>query len=157
MPEPIGFRIVQNLQAALRNISIANGYHHDVASVAIKLDPDQDAQDLVGAAAVRPFILLEPLVDEFSYQPAMRTRVEMPVTIHAVHDSDVAVDDSWMQTYFRLAADVEQAIAGDITRGGLAVDTRILECDRSDLGGGLVWVMVRTRIVVIRGYGAPNG
>ncbi len=157
MPEPIEYRIVQNLQAALLAISVAGGYHYDVAALAVKLDANQSVEDLIGDAALRPFYILEALPDQFVYQPASRVRIAMPVTVHAVHDSDATVDESWVRTYFRLCADIEQAVAVDITRGGLATDTRIAAREFRTFNGSQVWAMVKGSVNVPRVYGAPNG
>lgn len=155
--DPLEFRIVQNLQTALRAIAEVDGYHHSVAATAVKLDPNVDVEDLLGGTALRPFIVLEVNPDAFDYKPSMRVDIRMPITIHAVHDSDPADDSSWLRTWLRLCADVEQAIAADITRGQLAVDTRALSREFQTFNGQQVWAMVKTEVQIIRTYGAPNG
>lgn len=157
MPEPIEYRIIQDLQAALQSISVAGGYHYDVAAFAVKLDADHSVEELIGDAARRPFYILEVTADAFSYQPSERVRVVMPVTVHAVHEADPTVDEDWVRTYYRLCADIEQAIAVDHRRGGLATDTRILSRTFHSFNGAQVWAMVQGEIRVPRTYGAPNG
>lgn len=157
MSEPIEYRIVQSLQTALLSIAIAGGYHHDVAALAVKLDANHSVEELIGDSALRPFFILEMTADTFTYQPANRIRIVMPAIIHAVHDSDVTVDDSWVRTYFRLCADIEQAVAVDITRGGLATDTRVLSREFKTFNGSQVWAQVNAEIRVPRLYGEPNG
>jgi hypothetical protein len=154
--EPIEFLVVKNLQTALQAIAVANGYHYDLAALSVKLDPNQDVETLLGAEKKRPFVLLELTPDEFEYSPANLVTVRMPATIHAVNDSDTSADDSWLQTYLRLCADVERAIAGDISRGGRAIDTRITSRDFRTFGGSQVWAIVNTRISVRRTYGSPD-
>src|SRR4051812_41593562 len=111
MPEPIEFRIVQSLQTALRDISIANGYHHDVAELAVKLDPDVDVELLIGDSPLRPYFLLAVAPDQWAIKFAPNgMEITMPFTVNAVHTSDVTDDDDWIRTFYRLCADVEQAL-----------------------------------------------
>lgn len=159
MSDPIEYRIVVSLKAALQTIAIAAGYHHDVGALAVKMDANHSVEDLIGDSKLRPFFILEVSPDVFAeYQPAKLVRIRMPVIIHAVHDSDVTVDEDWVQTYYELCADIEQAIAQDITRGGLATDTRILTREFATFNGAQVWAMAKTEIRVGRRvYGLPNG
>jgi hypothetical protein len=158
MPQdPIEFRIMQNLQSSLRSISKAGGYHHDVDNLAVKLDPNHEVESLVGSESFRPFLILEYGSQEFEFLPASQIITRVPLTIHAVDDSDVADDDSWMHTYLTLCSDIEQAVAVDTTRGGLATDTRILDRLIHRIEGREVWAMNRCEIRVHRTYGAPNG
>lgn len=156
MPEPREFLIVKNLQAALQGISVANGYHNDLAAIAVKLDPNVDVEFLLGEQKLRPFVVLELTPDEFAYSPSMMVDVRMPAIVHFVNDSDPEDDDSWLREFLRGCADVEQALTGDISRGGRAVDTRITSREFQSYGGGQVWAIVRTSILVRRSYGAPN-
>ena len=157
VPEPIEYRIVQNLQAALLAITVAGGYHYDVAALAVKMDANHAVTDLIGDSALRPFYILEVAPDALVYQPSNRVRVEMPVQIHAIHDSDVTVDEDWVKVYYRLCADIEKAIAVDITRGALATDTRVQTREFQTFNGAQVWATVKAEIRVPRLYGAPNG
>lgn len=157
MSESTEFLIVQNLQAALRAISTSSGYHHDVAALAVKLDPNEEVESLLGEEKLRPFLVLELVPDAWEYSPSKMVSVRMPLTIHFVNDADVTDDDSWLREYLRLCADAEQALAVDISRGGRAVDTRIKSREFQAFGGGQVWAMVKTEILVRRSYGVPNG
>lgn len=157
MPEPREFRILQSLQTALRGIATADGYFHDVAAVAVKLDPNAEVETLIAEASGRPFIVLELRPDVWAYQPANRAQLTLPVTVHFVNDSNVADDDSFLKTITRLWADVETALAADITRGGDATDTRINGRDFRSFDGGLAWAIVPLTITVNRSYGLPTG
>jgi hypothetical protein len=157
VPEPITFRIVQNLQAALAAIAIADGYFHDIAVTAVKLDPNVNVETLVGNQRLRPFVIIEVGQEPFEYQPAKRLKQRIPIIIHAVHDSDPTDDNSWLKTFTRLCADVEQAITKDISRGGVASDTRVVTTEFKSFEGQLVWALVSIEIHVHRTYGAPNG
>lgn len=155
--DPVELRIIQNLQAALLAISVAGGYHHDVAGFAVKLDPNVDVESLLGELKLRPFAILELTPDAFEYSPSNMVRIEMPATVHFVNDSDPADDASWLGEFTRLCADVEQAIALDTQRGGLAIDTRIESREYHTFGGQQVWAMVKLKVTLRRTYGAPNG
>lgn len=156
-PEPIEFQIVQNLQAALQAIAVAGGYHYDVAGAAVKLDPNQDIESLIAPGGARPFIVIEVTPETWQYQPASQVLMTIPVTVYWVTDSDPTSDPSKMQTFFRGCADVERAIAADVTRGGLAVDTRITKRELSkEIDGAQVWAVIDTEISLYRTYGAPD-
>lgn len=161
--DPIEFRIITNMQTALQSIRRVDGYHHDLESVAVRLDPNYDIEALVGEATVeadsplRPFIVLVTSPDLFDYYPSKQLRLLMPFIIHAVNDSDPTDDQELQKTYFKLCADVETAIAIDVTRGALATDTRILEREMHEPIGQLVWSMIKGEIRLQRTYGAPNG
>lgn len=157
MPEPIDYQIVLNLQTALRAIAVADGYHYTVAAAAVKLDPNQSVETLVAPDGLRPFLVLEPLPERWEYQPANQLQMTLPVLIHWLQDSDPTADTSRLQTYLRGCADVERAIAQDITRGGLAVDTRIIKrTPETGVDGALVWAQIETEITICRTYGAPD-
>lgn len=159
MNEPLEFRIVQNLQTALRSISVANGYHHDIENLAVKLDPNHEVETIVGDQPLRPFLILELLPDRYDYSEASAGYVLllMPFRVHAVNDTDPTDDDDMLKTYHRLCADVEQAIAIDETRGDLATDTRIFERGLHEQEGQRVWAILTGEIREHRKYGAPNG
>jgi hypothetical protein len=158
MPEPIEYRIVQSLQTALRGISTASGYHHTVQALAVKLDPNVDVETLIGDEALRPFVILElpPATHGIKFAPK-GVEIRMPFIVHAVHDSDPTVDESWLQAFFRLCADVEQAVTADISRGGLAVSTKVVTPEPVSFDGGLVWAKVTGEVLIVRTMGKPNG
>ncbi len=160
MTEPLEYRILKNLQEALRGISKTSGYFHNVEKYAVKLDPEHDVEALVGELRERPFMILEvPRVDHEHVEQASRVRVSMPFIVHFVSDTDPKDDDSKLKTYMRLCADVETAVAQDPTRGELAMDTLIShrELREREGQGQEAWAMVHGTIRVHRGYGAPNG
>lgn len=158
MPEPIEFRILQNLQTALLAISVAGGYHYSVAAGAVKLDPNHDVETLTPPSGPRPFIIvqLQPEAWEYRERPS-QVHLVVPAIIHWFHDSDPTDDNSRLQTFLRGCADVEQAIAIDLTRGGGAVDTRIVgRAIDPAIDGSQVWAMVAVEIALRRTYGVPN-
>lgn len=156
-PEPIEWQVLKNLQAAVMAIAVASGYHHDMAGTAVKLDPNVDVESLLAPDGARPWACLELTPEEWQYFPAMQVRLVLPVTIHWVGVCDQAVDDSRQLTYLRGCADIERAIAVDITRGGLVVDTRIVKRTLDARpAGSEVWALIDTQVILHRTYGQPD-
>jgi hypothetical protein len=158
MAEPISFRIVKDLQTALRAIAVAGGYFYDVVSIAVKNDPNSAAHAIKAPGAPRPLMLIQVDPERREYQPAGELRMVLPIVINWVNESDATDDDSRMQTFFRGCADVEKAITQDLSRSGLAVDTRIVRCiNNDDIDGSEVWAQIEVEIPLFRQYGRPNG
>jgi hypothetical protein len=157
MPEPIEYRILTHLRDALAGITIGAGYHYDVRGTAVKLDPNQDVDALVGAEGPRPFVLIELTSDAWQHMPAMRAKIELRATVHWVHDSDPTRDADRIQTYLRGCADVERAILVDLTRDGLVTDTRITKRTfDTAIEGSMVWAAIELVMPMIRTFGEPN-
>ena len=157
MPEPIEWRILQNLQTALRAISTASGHHYSVASAAVKFDPNQSVEELAESLNP-PFLIIEYVPETWQYFPASQVKLLMPLTVYWVHDTTPTDDNSRMQVFLRGCADVEAAISIDHTRGGLAYDTRIVKRAPEHVGDGArVWAVVDLEIALHRTFGQPNG
>lgn len=154
---PIEYRIVRNLQTALQAITVAGGYHYTVTGTAVKLDPDQGAEALVRPDGARPFILIEQQDENWAYDQANEVKLVLPLTLHWVSDAAPATDEARLEMFYKACADVEQAIAVDITRGGLATDTRMKK-RRIDMPAGTrVWALIDIEINLRRQYGLANG
>lgn len=156
-PTPTEYQIVKNLQAALQAIAMDAGYHFDVNRIAVKLDPNHDVETLAAPDGPRPFLVLEVKPDGWQYSPANRIDLSLPFTIHWLSDYVPEDDNSRLSTFFRGCADVERAIAVDITRGGLARDTRIVT-RRYDttIDGTQVWAEIDVNVLTRRIYGQPD-
>lgn len=156
MPEPIDHRVVLHIQAAIQAISVASGYYYDVVDANVKLDPDHGVETLDRPDVVPPIVLIEPRPDDFVYTPANQLRVVYGWRIHWFADADVTSDPSRVLTYARGCADVEKAIAVDVTRGGLAVDTRIVRREPDfGMAGSRVWAALDVDVIVHREFGSP--
>jgi hypothetical protein len=156
--DPIEFRIIQNLLAALQAITVAGGYHYTVAATAVKLDPNQGIEALIAPGGPRPFVLIEVTPETWQYWPASQVELALPVKIHWVSESTPTDDASRLQTYWRGCADVEKTIAVDISRGGLATDTRITQRTLETVpDGSEVWAAIDVAMKLHRTYGQPNG
>jgi len=157
MGEPIAYLIVRSLQTALAAMSTASGFHYTVAGSAVKLDPNHNVDAYIAPDGPRPFVILEVKPEAREYQPARQVRLVQPVTVHWVGESLPHKDESRMQTYFRGCADVERALAADPTRGGLAVDTRVLNSRLDDsTEGAQVWAVIEAEVRLYRTDGAPD-
>lgn len=156
MSEPREFLIVRDVQAALRAISVSAGAYTSVADAAVKLDPNASIEDLIRPDGPRPFVLIELKPDGWEYSPANQVRLTLPMVVHWVSESVPTDDKSRLQTYLRGCADVERALAVDISRGGLAYDTRITErtLDLS-MPGSQVWAQIAIEVRVHREFGQP--
>lgn len=156
--EPREYRIVRNLQAALAAMTVVGGYFYDVAATAVKLDPDHDAQALVSPDGPRPFLILDVGSEKWRYDQANELKLVLPVTVHWIGESDPTVDEDRVRMFYRASADIETAAALDISRGGLAIDTRIVGRQLIEtVEGPQVWAQIRLEIQLIRQYGQPNG
>lgn len=158
MAEPNEWLIVEHLQAALQAIAQATGYHYDVAPEAVKLNPDQGAETLIApAGGPRPFLFLEWKDDAWEYRERPNGIVlVLPITVWWIHDFDSTDDAALLRTFLRGCADVEQAIAVDVTRGGHAYETRIVRRTPQVQGASELWAIVDLEILVRRTYGQPN-
>lgn len=160
MPEAIEYQILLDLQTALRGISVVGGYNYDVLADAVSIDPTDEASGLfLNSLAMQPYLIIEVAQNrEITYFPAHQMREVIPIDIWAAKDAEPLVPASRLQTFQRLCADIEQALAVDVTRGGLATDTRVANKQPNYMvGGQRVVVAVQTEIRLYRTYGAPNG
>jgi len=158
MSDPIDYLVVRNLQAALGAMTVVGGYHYDLAGTAVKLDPNHKVEDFIKPDGPRPFVILDLQPEDWNYQPAKQLRLVMPVRVHWVGESTVTDDTSRMRTFLCGCADIERAVAADVTRGGLAVDTRIVRRQADDsTEGAQVWAIVDLEITLYRTYGQPDG
>lgn len=156
MTEPKEFLIVQSVQAALQAIKVSSGAYYTVAASAVKLDPNASIEDLIRPDGPRPFVLIELKPDVWEYSPANQTTLTLPMVVHWISDSTPTDDASRLKTYLRGCADVEKALAVDIARGGLAVDTRITERSMDlSMAGAQVWAQIGIQIRSHRTVGEP--
>jgi hypothetical protein len=156
LPDPQELQMVLDLKAALLTIAILSGFYHDVAAEAVKLDANADIETLIGENQQRPFILVNVLPETRSYSPAKRVDVTTPIDIHFVQEPTDPDDETRLRTYLCGCADIEKAIALDVSRGGHAIDTVVLSHELLPLSGSsLVWAVIHTQVRSRRVYGAP--
>lgn len=170
MPEPIEYRIIRHVQATLQAVRAAEGFFYSLPGVGVKFDPNINVEQLVDTAqGLRPFCLIQVAPETWQYSPASQIKLRMPVTVHWLHDAHALEealvgepspprDEDRVKLYFRGCADVEQALAVDSGRGGLATDTRIGKRTMNpEIDSQLVHAMVDLEILVHRTFGQPNG
>jgi hypothetical protein len=153
--DAVEYLIIRDLQTTLRAIAVSAGYHFDVSSVAVKLDPNQDVESIIAPNGARPLMIVEVNPEKFEYHPASQVVIVMKPRIHWINDSDPTVDESFVQTYFNGCADIERAVAKRPNRGGYATDTTIVGREYDTLGAQ-VWAKVDLNIRVDRTFGAPD-
>lgn len=155
--DPLDLRAVQALLTLLTGISTASGYFYDVAAGAVVMNPKEKIEDLIAPDGPRPFVIIQmgANADSWRYQPADQLRVDMPVTVHWVHDAVAGSDASKAERFSRGSADVEKAICADRSLGGLVMDTRIQGRSLDDDDGRVVWVVLPIVITFYRTYGEP--
>lgn len=159
MAEPLSYRILLDLQEALRGIFAGGGYFFTVAPESVSVDPLDALAVVTGASSPSPFFVVYMLaLGRPEYHPANRIREFLPVSIIAFANAEANNPTSWVKTCERLVADIEKAILVDHTRGGLAGDTRITGRLMRPVTGSLrVEVVVQLEIRMYRFYGSPNG
>jgi len=155
MSEPLDFQILANLKAALLAISIAGGYHYDVAAGAVKIDPATDLDALLAPGGPRPFYGIELGTDSKEYYPSDQMKVTRQFKVFVVHDSDPADDDDFMRVHLRCCADVEKAVRADASRGGIAMETLITNATFVTLYAPKVWTEVDLDVTLYRTNGQP--
>lgn len=163
MTEPIGLRILQDIQTHLRRISVQAGFFHTVQSAAVLLDPEEL---LLWSGPLPVFLVVRTPDGSRSFQPSNRIKNILQVTVLARMD---AVGNDPMRKAVvreRLLADVEKVLTSDapgappssgITRGGLAIDTRLLEpSDWAGFGSNnAVLIEQPVNVHLVRVYGQP--
>jgi len=169
MIEPIDYRVVRNLQAAIAGIARSAGYYYDLVDSAVRLDPEQDIEPLIDPSGPRPFVVIDVQPEEWRYDQADQILLTLPISLHwyyeARGEADSVIgtpeptrDEQRMQLYFRGCADLEKAIAADTGRGGLATDTRIIKRTFvPDVPSQEVHAQIDIEVRVYRTYGRPAG
>lgn len=160
MTEPIEYRILLNVQSALQTISQGGGYFFTVGASAVSLDPVDTIDIVLGRAAASPFFVVEVgSAGRPTYQPASQILELLPINIIAFANAEQQQDPvAKTKVYERLCADIEKAMTVDISRGGMATDTRIIGRQMQVTTGSVrVVALVQVEIRVYRTYGAPNG
>jgi hypothetical protein len=158
MPEPIDYQALLNLQTALRGMATASGYHHTIASAAVKFDIDHDVESLVEPDGPRPFVIIEKLSEEWAMvEMPNGVKIQNPIRIHWVDKFTPAADTSKLQKYLRGCADVERAIAPDPGRGGFATNTTIVNRSwNTEANALMVWAHIDISMPIRRTFGQPD-
>lgn len=158
--EPLLYRAVVSLQAALNAIQVADDYFHSVdAEVAVKLDPSADVHDLLSLEGPVPFVILEPLEERRTwFEKPDGIKVTQPFLVHWCGESEADDDASRMRNYFRACADIERAVRVDPSRGGIVMETLFLNPRLTDFQqGARYWAVCEVQLVFYRTHGDAVG
>lgn len=128
MAESNRFLLLQDVQTALRAISVAGGYFFDVENDAVSLDPMNQIAAMTGELLYDPFFVIElaPTEDPPLF-PSSQLIDELVIRISAATDAEQLEDDGLLKAFTRLTSDIEKAVEVDVTRSGL--------CSRHTMGG----------------------
>jgi hypothetical protein len=157
LPEPQEYQMLLDLQTALLAIAVSSGSFYDVPAGAVKLDANANIEALIGDTPLRPYIVIDVKPETRTYDSMPKlVQVVRPLTIYWVQKPADANDTTKLQTFFRGCSDVERAIAKDISRGGLAIDTKIIDSTPDvSTDSSEVIAVIHTELRHRRTYGAP--
>lgn len=149
---------LRRLRAVLQGINgSAGGYTYTIKPASVRLDP---LNLLDTHETARPLVALE-LTDggERTFQPADMLEDERLVIISALLDVPGQRADRRITAGLRLAADLERAIASDLTLGGLAVSVRARQPEvlMAHQTSAAVIVQMPVILQLYRPYGRPEG
>lgn len=153
--------VLEAIQTALRGIDGNPTYHHKVKSTSVVLDPAVNI--LTVPASESPYFIIEPTPEgSKQHMPAGRVAHWFQVTISARGECEGGSrPNRKTEASEKLLADIEVAIAADITLGGLVVHA-ILDVEPTiwyDLNPTATSVVVvqPLRCKIIRTNGEPEG
>ena len=116
-------QILADVQTTLRTISVGGGYNYDVVSQSVTLDPAKNL--LVAPAGDGPYYQIEPVPEGgLQYHPALQVVHTFRINITGRHEADPSDPEGKVDVWEKMVEDVEKALALDLTRSGLVVDTR---------------------------------
>lgn len=154
--DSVRLSVLKNLQTTLQGMSDANVYNFPVANAAqVTLDPT--TQILTKGFPDLPFYIIEPTPDgDREFYQAEQIVENFRVNIIGRYDADSDDPITKAETWERIAADLETALEADMTRNGLACDTRCLTPQPfTGVGSNVVIVLQPVVIKIYRQYGRP--
>lgn len=155
--DPLRQQVLEAIAVKLRAITAGALYFNTVKSTSVYTEPV--VNPLTAPETEAPLFFVEPSeAGSRFYMPSMRVKNNFQVIITGVaYATGPAHTRSKMETWERLIADIEVALTRDITLGGIAVDTRVLEPTPGfDLGQTpLVTVIQPVTVDLIRTFGSP--
>ena len=155
--DSIRLRLIQNVADSLRAINAASGYYLTVQPESVKTEP----ADLLTAPGpnLPMFLVAASQRAPRIFHPSKRVRETVAVDITAAADVGDTTDPTAKLTACeQLAADMEKALALDITRGQIAMVTRVLDPQFwMNMGNQARVIVVQpVDIEVQRIYGQPD-
>jgi hypothetical protein len=158
MSAPRDLALIQSIQSALAAIRRADGYTWDVSADRVVLDP-VNLFGGVGDCVRSPFFQVEAEPEGArEFLPAMQLRDVVVASVMGRIDATGSHPDRRAVLGHQLAAEIERALCVDITRGGLASDTRLRKpsiFQAQSVTDQTVVVVVLVDMPTFRTYGAP--
>ena len=148
--------IQQSLATAIRAMTVAGGYTYNVQATSVMLDPVN--LETLSPAMLPAFYVHIDSPGERGFLSPMRVKDRLNFTVVARADATGLAFDRKHTTFAALVADLEKALTVDITRGGLATDTKLgqPEAPLMQLGNGNIVVVVQpVSVLTYRVYGQP--
>lgn len=157
MAEAIEYQILLDVQATLQGISVAGGYHHDVAEDAVSMDPQDHMEILRPTLGLSPFFVIEVSPNRtIDYFQADQIREIIPIDITCATETEQTNKLDKLRAFERLCMDVEKALAVDVTRGGLVGHHQIENKQMGIMvGSERVIAIIETTVRLHRTYGEP--
>jgi hypothetical protein len=156
LTDSIRGQILDDLAGALRAMTVAGGYHWNVAWESVQTD---EINVLGIESERRPFFILQASPDGVrEFEPANQLQERFRVLLTAIADAPEGPSpDRKAATAEALAMDVERAVTVDIRRGGLCTDTRLQvpEFLMSTGRESAVVMVVELECRIHRVYGSP--
>lgn len=150
--------ILANLTTTLRGMTIAGGYHWDVKASSVVNDPV--VLETVSPTELPFFYVSFAGGDgrrDYQMNRILKERIAF-IIVGRMPNANGLADDRKLETYANGVADLEKAIAVDISRGGHAIDTQLAQPDEPLVGIGqqnMVIVVQRLTVLTRRTYGKP--
>lgn len=157
MADSLRLQVLKALKAALEQINgPVGGFVYNVTHESmVTLDPTVNLMTVNNVDL--PMFVVEPTPDgNRDFHPAMQVRDVFRVNVHARADADEANPMARAQVWEDLAADVERALAANVTLDSLVYDCRCLQpAPFVGVGSPVVIVVIPLEIRFHRTYGAP--
>lgn len=155
---PVRLAVLQSIAAALRSMGPQTGCYFQVTR---DEDVTLDSRALSDAKSLPAFVVQSTAGGTREFQPSLRMKEVFPVLISGRVDATGISDMARRITAFELlVADLERVLTIDITRGGLAIDTRA-QAPREPYTEpdpvNTVYIEQPVDIILRRIYGTPEG
>lgn len=125
MTDPIVWRVLTQIQDTIRGMRRADGYWFEPKPTSVVVDL-VDWSLMPDAALPLFIVVLETRFAEREFLPARVLRERVALQVVGIVLADGPRVDERMRAAVRASADIERALAVDLTRGGLAVWTKVL-------------------------------
>jgi hypothetical protein len=155
---PVRLAVLHSIAEALRSMGPQTGCYFQVTR---EEDVTLDSRVLADAKSLPAFVVQPAPGGTREFQPANRMKETFPVLISGRVDATGISDMARRITAFELlVADLERVLTIDITRGGIAVDTRAQSPREPYVDPdpvNTVYIEQPVDVILRRIYGTPEG